>query len=212
MLALAMGLNPACEIFTSFDKLPTRNFHEELRAHVYPFLEDLTGAEGGQDAKEKANILSRDLEIAFRKAAVGQVLHLEKSTIEAVQQLETVGWLVRTNPEVTLEPKPTRVEKTIGLVKSLLDRIELTYEDGDTKKENPTGVRLIATPLEAAEIGSLYQSNGKVTPWISMFPACPIYRSCERSLRPFPKSRGHMHASMGYFRQEKELLQPRGDL
>ena len=100
MLALAMGLNPACEIFTSFDKLLTKNFRENLGANIYPFLDDLTGAEGDPDAQTRANAQSKD--IAIRKAVIGQVLNLEKSTIEAVQTLETVGWLIRTNPEVTL--------------------------------------------------------------------------------------------------------------
>ena len=50
MLALAMGLNPACEIFTSFDKLLTKNFREN-GANIYPFLDDLTGAEGDPDVR-----------------------------------------------------------------------------------------------------------------------------------------------------------------
>ena len=183
MLALAMGLNPACEIFTSFDKLRTKNFRENLGANIYPFLDDLTGAEGDPDAQTKANAQSKD--IAIKKAVIGQVLNLEKSTIEAVQTLETVGWLIRTNPEVTLEAKPTRIEKTLTLVKSLLDRIKLLYEGPDPSI--PSGVELKASPIEAAEIGGLYQSNSKVTPWISMFLRALYAEAAKGAYGPTPE-------------------------
>ena len=181
MLALAMGLNPACEIFTSFDRLLTRNFRENLGAHLYPFIDDLTGAAGGEKAQERANILSR--EVAFRKAVIGQVLNIPKSTIEAVQDLESVGWRIKTVPEVTLEAKPTRVEKMLLLVKALLDRMEFLYDT----QGSPIGVKLVATPVEAAEVGGLYQSNGKVTPWISMFLRALYIEAAKGAYGPCPE-------------------------
>ena len=181
MLALPMGLNPACEIFTSFDKLLIKNFRSELGAHLYPFLDDLTGAVGGTAARPKANAQSR--EIAHRKAAIGEVLSIEKSTIEAVQDLETVGWRIKTSPVVTLEPKPSRMERTIGLVKSLLDRIKPVFDITGRQ----TGVQLIATPREAAEVGGLYQSNGKVTPGISMFLRALYSEAAKGAYGPCPR-------------------------
>ena len=95
MKALVMGLNPACEIFTSLDRLVITSFRRrDFGAKVYPFLDDTTGNES---TKERAALSA--LNACLRRASIGQVINLEKSTIAPTQCLTTLGLLVRSNDD-----------------------------------------------------------------------------------------------------------------
>ena len=63
MCALVMGANPACEIFTSYDRLLMRSIRVDYAANSYPFLDD---TQGNEPTRERAKEVA--MQVALRKA------------------------------------------------------------------------------------------------------------------------------------------------
>ena len=96
------------------------------------------------------------MQVAVRKARIGQVLNLEKSTLEPVQVLTALlGYVLRTKGEPTIEITPLRVEKELSRVKKVLDRLE-PVPDKDRVLGGPR-YELWGTPAAGSE---LYSSRG----------------------------------------------------
>ncbi len=123
MTGMPMGLSPACELYTSHDKLLVTSCRRDFGANILPMLDDTSGNQGGPNGQSLANKTARD--IALRKAQIGEVISMEKSTIEAVQELPMLGHIIRTVPEVSLAILPKRTERQLGRIKRLLDRLQL---------------------------------------------------------------------------------------
>ena len=51
MCAIVMGANPACEIFTSYDRLLMTSIRVDFAANSYPFLDD---TQGNEPTRERA--------------------------------------------------------------------------------------------------------------------------------------------------------------
>ena len=145
MQALAMGCNPAPEIFTSFDKILIQKWRTMDALNMYPYMDDTTGSSSSQEEANRASRL-----VAAEKAKIGQVLSLQKCTIEATQVLQALGFVVRTAPDLTIEIAPHRVEGILGVIKGLL------------QKERGLQGGLLATAEEAAIIGGLIDACRKV--------------------------------------------------
>ena len=155
MKALVMGLNPACEIFTSLDRLVITSFRRDFGAKVYPFLDDTTGNE-----KTREQAAKTALKACLRRAEIGQVINLEKSTIAPTQCLTTLGYLVRTNGPATIEIAPKRIAKHLARLKTILDRA--TPIPDDRQIAGGPRIELWGTPREAAQIGGGHTSNSRV--------------------------------------------------
>ena len=145
MQALAMGCNPAPEIFTSFDRILIRKWRTKDALNLYPYMDDTTGSSGSRDEANRGSRL-----VASDKAQIGQVLSLQKCTIEATQVLQALGFVIRTVPVPTIEVAPHRIEGVLAMIKGLL-----------VKGRGPAG-GILATAEEAATIGGIIDSFRKV--------------------------------------------------
>lgn len=187
MTAMVMGLNPACETFTSLDRLFITRFRTSMGVNLYPYLDDTSG---NDRSRSRANSCAR--EIALQKARCGQVISLPKSSLEAAQVLPMLGLVVRTVPEVSIEIHPKRVEKILGKIKALLDRLEgpILKEDGSTSWT------LLATPREIASIGGSSMAGSRVTGKGTAMHLRHLYTEAAYGFIDFDQERNISHAAI----------------